>query len=164
MIVKKNTLKLFFTIFSLSILLFSATGAVGSTFFTHSVNAQGSDCRPGYYRPAGTPESHGCLPMPANHTVNTPSRFSGDCKDDQLDKDNCGIVAYLVLFIQALSALVGIVIVLVIVISGIQYTAARENPQWVSAAKDRIREAVFALLIYLVAFAFLNWLIPGGLI
>lgn len=93
--------------------------------------------------------------------------FEVDCKPDdgeELNRENCGIVNYIVIITNALSALVGIVIVLAIVVSGIQYSAARENPQWAAAAKDRIREAIFALLIYIFLYAFLNWLIPGGLI
>lgn len=89
--------------------------------------------------------------------------FGADCKAKDVNKDNCGIVAYIVQAINFLSAMVGIVIVLVIVIRGIQYTASGDDPQMVSKAKAGIRDAVLALVYFLVLFAFLQWLIPGGI-
>lgn len=91
-----------------------------------------------------------------------------DAKDAEgnalpLDKDNCGIVYYIVTFTNILSAVVGIVIVVMIAVGGIQYTTARDDPQAVSAAKHRIQNAVLALVFYLFGFAFLQYLIPGGI-
>lgn len=90
-----------------------------------------------------------------------------DCKPDdgeRLNKDNCGIVAYVVLAIQVLSAMVGIVVVGSIMFAGIQYTTAGSDPQKVSAAKSRVRNSLLALFLFIFTFAFLNWLIPGGLL
>jgi hypothetical protein len=66
-------------------------------------------------------------------------------------------------FSQGLAALVGVVVVLSIVISGIQYSSARDNPQMVAAAKNRIVMSLLALLLLMFAGAILNWLTPGGL-
>ena len=88
--------------------------------------------------------------------------FEGDCNDDVLTPENCGIIAYIRLFTDALLTIVGIVVVMTIVIGGIQYSAARDNPQAVAAAKKRISQALIALVIYLFMFAFLQWLVPGG--
>lgn len=97
----------------------------------------------------------------------------GNCdtkpKDDEstgqgapLTKDNCTIVKYIITFINALSAIVGIVVVIMIVVGGIQYSASRDNPQATAAAKGRIVNAVIALVFFLFAFAFLQWIVPGG--
>jgi hypothetical protein len=95
--------------------------------------------------------------------------LDADCKEDgpdandtALDKEDCGIVGYIVTFTNALAILVGIVIVIMIAVGGIQYTTARDDPQQVSAAKTRIRNAILALVFYLFTFAFLNYLVPGG--
>jgi predicted small integral membrane protein len=88
--------------------------------------------------------------------------LDADCKETELDKENCGIVGYIVTFTNALAILVGIVIVIMIAVGGIQYTTARDDPQQVSAAKNRIRNAILALVFYLFTFAFLQWLVPGG--
>lgn len=91
------------------------------------------------------------------------SNLSGDCSGLTLTKDNCGIVGYIVTFINVLSAAVGVVIVIMIAVGGIQYSASRDDPQMVNAAKQRIQNAVLALVFYLFAFAFLQWLVPGGI-
>jgi hypothetical protein len=104
---------------------------------------------------------------PANDDIEASDPSAGavldaDCKETELDKENCGIVGYIVTFTNALAILVGIVIVIMIAVGGIQYTTARDDPQQVSAAKNRIRNAILALVFYLFTFAFLQWLVPGG--
>jgi len=90
--------------------------------------------------------------------------LKADCKDTKINKDSCGIVAYLVDFIRILSGLVGVVVVIMITVGGIQYSTARDNPQATAAAKGRIVNAVLALVLYLFIFAFLQWLVPGGVV
>jgi len=65
-------------------------------------------------------------------------------------------------YIRWLTVGVGILSVFGLVISGIQYAAAQENPQSVAAAKSRINNIVIGILIYLTMFGLLQWLIPGG--
>lgn len=86
-----------------------------------------------------------------------------DCEKG-LDAKNCGISRYLLIFTNALSAVVGVVVVITIVVAGIQYSAAGSNPQAVASARNKIRNALIALFAYIFMFAFLEWLIPGGLI
>ena len=58
---------------------------------------------------------------------------------------------------------IGILAVFGLVISGIQYAAAQDNPQAVSGAKTRIYNIVIGIFIYVFMFAILQWLIPGGI-
>ena len=67
------------------------------------------------------------------------------------------------LVVNFLSAGLGVVVVAVIIVGGIQYMTAGDNPQAVSAAKQRIINGLIALMAFLLTFAFLNWLIPGGI-
>jgi hypothetical protein len=93
--------------------------------------------------------------------------LKSDCKPEQgnaLTPEHCGIVRYIVDIINALSAIVGIVIVIMIAVGGIEYSTARDNPQQVSAARNRIRNAIIALVLYLFTFSFLQWLVPGGIL
>ena len=104
------------------------------------------------------------LPKAAAQT-NTVSalNFNGKCNDPTtLTTDNCSIVAYLVLFTRVLSGLVGIIVIAMIVIGGIQYSTARNDPQAIAAARGRIINALIALLFYIFIFAILQWLVPGG--
>lgn len=72
------------------------------------------------------------------------------------------IVKDLNTIVNFLSAGVGIIVVIVIIIGGIQYAMAGDNAQAVSAAKQRIINGLIAILAFLFMFAFLQWLIPGG--
>lgn len=89
---------------------------------------------------------------------------SNDCSNQNLNKQTCGIVEYIVIFTRALTALAGTVIVLGIVIGGFQYMTAGSNPQAVSKAKSRIMNALLALAVLIFMFSFLQWLVPGGVI
>lgn len=93
----------------------------------------------------------------------------GDCKADPdtgetLNERNCGIVLWLNRFIRALSLLVGIVVTIMIIAGGIQYISAREDPNAVAKAKKQIFNAIIALVLYGLLYAFLDYFIPGGII
>lgn len=87
-----------------------------------------------------------------------------DCKGPQLNKDNCKIIKYIVTLIQVLSAVFGVVVVIMIIVGGIQYSASGDDPQAVSAAKKKIMNALIAVAAYVFGMAFLNYIVPGGVI
>lgn len=66
--------------------------------------------------------------------------------------------------IRFLSDGVGLIIVGSLVVAGIQYTSSRGDPQLAAKAVGRIRATVVALLIYIFAYAMLNFVIPGDLL
>lgn len=72
------------------------------------------------------------------------------------------IVSDLNNIINFLSAGVGIVVTGVIIVGGIQYMMAGDNPAAITAAKKRITNGLIALVTFLFMFAFLQWLVPGG--
>ena len=90
-----------------------------------------------------------------------------DCNADSVDglnSGNCGIIKYLNMFIDILSGLVVVIIIGVIIVGGIQYSASGGDAQAVAAAKKRISNALLALVVYSFTYAFLQWIIPGGLL
>lgn len=89
---------------------------------------------------------------------------TNDCQGVTVEESNCGIIRWLIILINVLSGMAGIVIVGAIVVGGMQYSSAGSDPQKVSAAKNRIRNAVIALLFFLFGYGILNFLIPGGLL
>jgi hypothetical protein len=97
---------------------------------------------------------------PAAPPGSTPS--ATELRADCTTLDDCGIVRTIRLIINVLSGVVGVVVVSMIVLGGIQYSAARDNAQGVSAAKERITNALLALVVYLGMTAFLQWVVPGG--
>ncbi len=67
-------------------------------------------------------------------------------------------------FIRFLSAGVGLIIIGSIIMGGIQYTGSRGEPQATAMAINRIRSSVFALFLFIFAYAILNYLVPGAIL
>jgi Type IV secretion system pilin len=77
--------------------------------------------------------------------------------------NDCGLLArYGAPIITFLAAIAGLVAVIAIVLGGIQYASSSDEPQKVAAAKKRIYNAILGLLGFLFLWAFLQWLVPGG--
>jgi hypothetical protein len=64
--------------------------------------------------------------------------------------------------IRVLSAGVGLIVVGSFVVAGVQYTTSRGDPNATAKAVTRIRNSLYALLIYIFAAAMLNFVIPQG--
>jgi hypothetical protein len=64
--------------------------------------------------------------------------------------------------INVLSIGVGLIVVAMIIVGGIQYIAAGDNPSATASAKQRIVNALVALVAYILLFALIQWLVPGG--
>jgi hypothetical protein len=77
--------------------------------------------------------------------------------------EKCFIQSYVNPFVKVLAAMVAIFVVLSIIIASIQYSAAADDSSKVSAAKNRIRNALIALLAYVFLLTFVKYLLPGGL-
>ena len=123
-------------------------------------------CPDGSYRPDA--EAHLC---PEADDSRAPAAVKSDCQGDNIQagapegsEEHCGILDYLVLFINVLSGLVGVVVLGSIIYGGIQYSSAGSDPQKVQAAKNRIRNALIALFFFIFMYGFLNYLVPGGIL
>ena len=66
--------------------------------------------------------------------------------------------------IRFLSNGVGLFLIGSLVVGGIQYTTSRDDPQGVAAAQNRIRGVLVSLLLYIFAYALLNYLVPGAVL
>ena len=90
-----------------------------------------------------------------------------DCKaanSAALSKDNCGIIAMIVVITNVLAGVAAIIIVAAFIWGGILYSMAGSDPNKVGAAKDRIFKALTALLLLIFGYAILQWLTPGGIL
>ena len=97
--------------------------------------------------------------------INKGSQTEADfkkCNDATSKEDGC-VAKYISMAIAFLSGGVGIVVVIMIIIGGIQYTSSSGDPQKVGAAKQKIFNAVLALVAWVLLLGFLNYLVPGGL-
>jgi hypothetical protein len=74
------------------------------------------------------------------------------------------IVAYLRSLLQLVGSAVGLVIVLMFIIAGIQYITSAGDSGRVKSAKDRIVGAITALILLMFMVAILQFLVPGGIL
>jgi hypothetical protein len=76
---------------------------------------------------------------------------------------SCTLISqYIDPFVNFLSAAIGVGVVISIVVGGIQYSSSAGDPGKASAAKNRIRNAIIALVTFMLLYGMLNFLIPGG--
>lgn len=101
---------------------------------------------------------------PDKNIIIRPDSKADDCIETggDLDGSNCGIIDLLNTVFSFVSGGVALAVVFNIIVAGIQYSSAQGDPSSVSKAKKRIMDAVLALLMYALVYAFVQWLIPGG--
>ncbi len=75
---------------------------------------------------------------------------------------NNPIIKDIQLVIDFLSVGVGIIVVGVIILGGIQYAMAGDSPEAVGKAKQRIINGLIALFAFIFTYAFIQWVVPGG--
>lgn len=91
-----------------------------------------------------------------------------ECQDPAMDcgksgSGDCGLFEkYINPMISFLSAVVGIAATIGIIVGGIRYMMASDDPGAVSKARALIRNSIVALVVYLLLFALVSWLQPGG--
>ena len=66
--------------------------------------------------------------------------------------------------VRFLSTGVGLVLVGSMIWGGIQYTGSRGDPQATALAVKRIRANIIALLLFVFAYALLNFIVPGAIL
>lgn len=98
--------------------------------------------------PGGGGHGHG--PAPAT----TPCNMQSGC--DLVNN-------YVNPFINLLSIAFGLIAVISLILGGIQYSTSQGDPQKSAQAKSRISNTLLAIFAYLFLYAFLQFLIPGGL-
>ena len=86
--------------------------------------------------------------------------------NDQTSLQNClhknPIIHDLNTIVNVLGGLVGIIVIGSLIFAGIQYSFAGANQQAAVNARNRIISAMIAFGAFLLIYAFVQWLIPGG--
>lgn len=82
--------------------------------------------------------------------------------DQCVDGEN-GIFMVLNVILQVLTWGVGIAGTLGIVVTGITYMTAKDDVTQMTKAKNRLIQIIIGLAVYAVMWAFLQWLLPGGI-
>lgn len=92
---------------------------------------------------------------PACKHTNTPKEFQNCIKQNPIVKD-------LQIIVNFLSAIAIIAIIGSIIVGGIQYSLAGGSAESVNKAKERLLNSAIAFGVFLLIFAFMQWIIPGG--
>lgn len=100
-----------------------------------------------------------------------PANVYADCAGAETSIINCedsaengnGIFVVINIVLNVLTFGVGIAATVGIVVSGIMYLTARDNEAQMTKAKSRLINIVIGLAAYAVMWAFLQWLLPGGI-
>lgn len=86
---------------------------------------------------------------------------TGILPDSWCEGSGEGIINVLNIVLDILTAGIGILIIIGLVISAIQWLTARDNAAQVAVARNRIINIVIGALTWSLLFVFTNWLIPG---
>lgn len=98
---------------------------------------------------------------PAASTVCNDPATAGDCTSST---NNCDFIRqYVNPAIQLFSVAFGLFAVISLIVAGINYSMSEGDPQKSARAKSRIVNTVIAIVAYLFLYAFLQFLVPGGL-
>ena len=83
--------------------------------------------------------------------------------DTNILPEEMNIEKILMIILNLLVYGLGAAAVFGVVIAGIQYMTARDDPGQVAKAKKKLIEIAIGLLAWALMYTVLNWLIPGGL-
>ena len=107
--------------------------------------------------------AYATAPVDTRKPITDPALNFND-KNACKDMNNCPLISkYVNPLIAFLSAVLGIMVVISIIIAGIQYSGAGSDPQKVASARKRIRNSLLVFVGYLFLSAFLQYVTPGGL-
>jgi hypothetical protein len=155
--------KVFFIKLSASlfaVILFSSVlcgTALASTLSKQCLNGSGITCLSGarsFTAPLSTIASTYYCGGPNDHPVQTSIDFGCSGKGNP-------ILDLAFAIIRFLSDGVGIVVIASVIVGGIQYTTSSGDPNASAKAVARIRAALLALVIFIFAYAILNYVLPG---
>jgi hypothetical protein len=82
---------------------------------------------------------------------------------DKNPVDSCDILPVIIQIFNWIAIGVSIIVVIMIIIGAIQYMTAGGSQENAKKGIEMIRNALIALVLYMIMWAFLNFLVPGGL-
>lgn len=108
------------------------------------------------------PSGQTAVQMQGSRSCCPTSQALSTATDDGARAKICFFGKYINPVVNLLSALVGIVVVIGIVLGAVQFGSSAGDPQKAANGKNHIRNALLGLLAYLLLYAFLQFMIPGG--
>ena len=91
----------------------------------------------------------------------TTGEFNCTCDLQACTKKN-PIVQWINFFVNTLAVIIFVGATAMLIFAGIQYITAADNAQKVQDSKKRITNVIVGLIAFFFLYAFMQWLIPGG--
>lgn len=112
----------------------------------------------------GTPSKDCVVCAKEGQKANGKTIVNCSAKPDCNAENGCNIVEkYINPTINVLAMIVGLLSVISIMIGGVQFASSDGDPQKAAAAKGRIAKTIVALVSFMFLYAFLQFLVPGGI-
>lgn len=131
-----------------------------------SVSASSHECNPSNPRQADSPRCQTNVECGEGH-IKTSFKWGGrNCvpiNETSPSTTNNPIYGLLIDFLKFFSALVGLAVTGGIIYGGILWSTAQGNPGQVGKATTVITNSIIGLIMYILMFAIINFLVPGGL-
>lgn len=94
-----------------------------------------------------------------------PADSTADFSCTDQNTNNCVLFQkYIIPLINFLSIGVGVIIIIMVIIGGLQYTTAGGDANKVAEARKKIFNAALSFLAFIFLYAFLQWIVPGGIL
>ena len=93
---------------------------------------------------------------------NTTEQYSCEGKTQAACLKDNPIVTWINFFVNLFAVIIFIGATAMLIFAGIEYTSAGDNAQKIQAAKQRITNVIIGLIAFFFLYAFMQWLIPGG--
>lgn len=108
-------------------------------------------------------------PTNPTDTPSTSAESDADCTSilpgEWCDEDSGnGVFEILNLVLNIMTAGIGIIATIGLIIVGIQWMTARDKEDQIVKAKSRLQNIVIGILVWGLLWLFLSWLIPGGVL
>ena len=104
-------------------------------------------------------EEEAYTPAVSKYDGTVETSFFGNMQDDG---QGCGVYSILSLAIDTLSIGVAILAIIGIVLTGVKYLMAKDDIEQAKNAKHRLYQIIVGLVAYVLLYAGVQWLLPGG--
>lgn len=94
----------------------------------------------------------------------TAQTASGNTCTVKNDPDTCEAIETIDQILNFMALLVLPICGIILIVAGIQYSTARNEPKVLADARLRIYKVVLAIILFVGLWSFLKWLIPGGVL
>ena len=95
----------------------------------------------------------------------TPAQpVSGNTCTVKNDPDTCEAIETIDQILNFMALLVLPICGIILIVAGIQYSTARNEPKVLADARLRMYKVVLAIILFVGLWSFLKWLLPGGVL